>query len=429
MEIDIDFVSSQEIEYFLSEKEIKIICDKYDGYISTRHDIGFNLFKIFCKILIGKDSKDSLYELFSENNHSDIIKILLDPKENISHHEETKFLKLFLQFLRNNYQKEIDIEDYNNAILLREKARIDILIHDEKTKRSIIIENKIKGASDTNRQLPSYIEYLTNQFGEEKIDAIIYLTLDGKKTPNEDSWTSDDQSLMKRIREKKKLILLPAYNETRFDLYNGWILPCEKEAKEVLNFDAQFIFGQYGKFIKQISPIIMNHQIMENFLEIIRKNDETPFSIYSIMQKLPEYYLGRTLNELRNKFNTPELKSPFLNIDPSEDGSPSFLNWKPNDKYNFRITIYINESLLQKEFRFSFWDKNNEWEEGQGVIKKIYNEYFKENNKYEYTNNKVNGCSIIYKFSFPASIDQVCPVIKDFISTLKKLPQDFFEDK
>jgi len=403
------------IQKLLSNPDLQKIGNDYEANKTEMLDEGFSVFKIV----------SDLY--YREKFHSQIIASFLNPQE--KHNEGNKLLNIFLEYLNKAHGNKCSINKnaYQNAGVtgtkgIGEKKQIDIWI--KGSGRCIIIENKINNAVDQYLQIPRYWDD-AKKAGYD-VDAIIYLSLDGKKSnADKNNWWKLDKSQKTEIENKLIEIATFSQDGKGKDLYHGWILNCLNLAS---NMDAYFLLRQYAKLLKNLNKETMNTQILERFFEITKEKDayQTALSIKSMLEELPEYFLSRTLNELKEKFNSTDLKYPFSDI-ALEDGSPSFIDWKPNDRYNFRISIFINESLLQKEFLFCFWDKNNEWDEGNGVIKKIYSEYLKENNKYKYTNNKEEGCSIRYMFSFPESIDQVYPVIKDFISTLSKLPKDLFE--
>ena len=123
---------------------------------------------------------------YRENFHSDIIRVFLDPRE--KHKEGATFLFAFIDFINDNFRDKVYIskQDYRLAKAERELGRIDILIKSEESKHCVIIENKIYNASDMERQLPKYYDYMTER--GYKVDAIIYLPLDINKQPNQSTY-------------------------------------------------------------------------------------------------------------------------------------------------------------------------------------------------------------------------------------------------
>ena len=163
-------------------------------------------------------SKEDRYNIFRiisnlyyrENFHSDIIAFFLDPNGN--HGCKHLMLDLFISML-NKAGCDIDYMDYSDAVVVREEARIDILISSEENKKAIVIENKINNAGDMPRQLPRYYDYVTKNY---ILDAIVYLPLSFNKTPNMNDWTEMDK---KHILPLLKVI---------YDRFNGSCSPFEK---------------------------------------------------------------------------------------------------------------------------------------------------------------------------------------------------------
>ena len=110
----------------------------FDRSLHSVHN-RFNLFHVI----------SNLY--YRENFHSDIIAFILDP--NANHGYKHLMLNSFIALL-NRIGFNIDVANYYDAMVVREEARIDILIKSESNKRAIIIENKINNAGDMPRQLP-----------------------------------------------------------------------------------------------------------------------------------------------------------------------------------------------------------------------------------------------------------------------------------
>ena len=124
-----------DIRNFILHQKFENIDKEIERIEREKQNNGFNLFTI------------SSYNSYLENFHSDVIAILLSPKER--HLQKEKFFKLFLSFLSSKYNAIIDENNYQNYEVLREKGRIDIWIKDKISKRCIIIENKINDAVDT----------------------------------------------------------------------------------------------------------------------------------------------------------------------------------------------------------------------------------------------------------------------------------------
>ena len=168
------------VDDFLRENasQIKQICDR------TNTEIGFNAFALV---------SDMYYR---ENFHSDIIAAILDPHS--GHRQGILFLRRFVDFLADeaaaNGHDKVSKDLRNLAIdesveVVREEGRIDIKIKGDEW--AIIIENKINGARDMDRQIPRYIEECRGN--GEKIVAVVYLTAAKKGFPSENGWEKDDR--------------------------------------------------------------------------------------------------------------------------------------------------------------------------------------------------------------------------------------------
>lgn len=151
----------------LSDKKLLTLFEKLNANEHEKSTAGFNIFNLISE------------KYYYENLHSDIISVFLNVEG--QHKERDKFLNVFLCLLqRIKPELDLDSEDFTCTKISREMHHIDILIQDDRTGKAIIIENKINNASDTNRQLPTYVE----KIGEENVSAIVYLPLDPKKRPD-----------------------------------------------------------------------------------------------------------------------------------------------------------------------------------------------------------------------------------------------------
>jgi hypothetical protein len=161
--------------------------------------------------------------------------------------------------------------------VVREENRIDILIKNEKTKHCIIIENKIK--HDT-RLLPR--SYLI-QKGTKKyaIDGIIYVSMDGNKRPNKETWTVDDHKLgLDAI-----ITYCAASNGTDDDLVNGFLKQCLLATK---NVDEEAFLRQYITLLEFLRRSYMDYQQMKEFYELVKDSEtyKTALSIRPMLDAL-----------------------------------------------------------------------------------------------------------------------------------------------
>jgi hypothetical protein len=349
----------------------------YDFKINEIHP-GYNLFLLI---------SDTYYK---ENFHSDIIRSLLDPQE--KHNEGFKYLKLFLEFLIKKGAK-INIKDFQNSKIYREKGRIDILIMDDFSKKSIIIENKINGFFDMPRQIPRYHNYLTDSNYE--VVAVAYLLLSDEKKPNIDDWTKEEIDII-----LKKVISISAYKEISNDLFNGWILPCERMSQ---NADALFIIRQYRKLIEYLGGNNMNKPIMEKFYEsiIVEDNFKTAISLKSMIEELSNYRIDRIVDTF---IGNPK---PFYQFRKISNTMARFEGLEiDNSKYAIEIIAEIDNYKLQ------FWDTNYK-NEGDNPAKYklqsigLFDEFY----KVEYWYEKL--------FTFPNEENKIYDFIRMILSKLK----------
>jgi hypothetical protein len=189
--INIDFLNDLEFQDYLS-----LISEKVKQSDLLKSELDFNIFSLVTE----------KYHL--ENLHSDIIYKLLDPKG--EHKENDRFLNIFLNGLLEKKPGLFSINDFEKSEVQREKNRIDITIIDKKRKYAIIIENKINGAIDQDRQILNYINKLKTE--DIKTKAVVYLTLQGESEPDNTGWEKEYEKEV-----KDKLIKLPAFQYKNSD--------------------------------------------------------------------------------------------------------------------------------------------------------------------------------------------------------------------
>ena len=118
----------------------------------------------------------------NENAHSRILRMFLQYDDGT---EEYPILRKFIEIPK--VKDIISDIDFNKCIFRNEQERIDLLI--ENSSHAIIIENKIYGAVDQESQLERYIECVINHGIEKSNIFVIYLTKDGEKTVDVNSFT------------------------------------------------------------------------------------------------------------------------------------------------------------------------------------------------------------------------------------------------
>ena len=278
-----------EMQGLLDWGDIEKLAREYHVCLQKRNvDIGFNLFALISDVY------------YRENLHSDILRAILDPHG--KHGCDNRFLILFLDLLRLHNVHVVDA-DFANADVVREEGRIDILIRDSISRKAIIIENKINGAGDMDRQLARYLEVITER--GYTCASIVYLCLNREKFPETPGWETEE-----RDRVNKLLTVVCAYNETQKDLYNGWLRRSLEAAKNVAMSshesddvqDTVYILRQYSELITKLGGNVMNKPIMEEFYKVIIQGNrlKTALSLKQMLDDLADYRTERIVDAFRN---------------------------------------------------------------------------------------------------------------------------------
>jgi hypothetical protein len=256
-----------EIEQFISDKEIIELCKKFSEHKSRDLDEGFNFFKVI---------SDNYHK---ENLHSDILGFLLNPDE--SHQMGRTFLDLFLHYINDILNIKVDFTDFDDDNLekvTREKeGRMDVSIRG-KTK-VIIIENKINTLSDTDQQIPTYIQRV-KESGKEVL-TVLYCTLTYPRQPERKKWeTFPDQSIIDEIDNRGLIRLVSFYDRTDTDLSSGWIDKCIQVSKD----DIKIFLEHYQKTLKSLGERNMTSEQLEEFYKKVL--DENKFNITHSIKEL-----------------------------------------------------------------------------------------------------------------------------------------------
>lgn len=225
---------------------------------------------------------------YRENFHSDMIAFFLDP--NANHGYKHLMLDGFIDML-NSIGCDIDAANYFDAVVVREEAKIDILVKSVSNNRAIIIENKINNAGDMPRQLPRYYDYAKERY---IIDAIVYLPLDYNKYPNMDDWTKEDKDYIIPL-----LKIVPAYdNMQRVNIVKDWLL---RSLSKIDNLDVVSAIRQYSYLIITLNKHNMDSIVLEKFYNELQQADnlKTAQSIRNMLNDMPMYLAQR----IQNKFS------------------------------------------------------------------------------------------------------------------------------
>lgn len=341
--------SSQEsdapLSAWLESNAIIQLTVRHDHFIKNREvDMGFNLFNLISTVY------------YRENLHSDIMQAIIDPVG--SHREGDRFLLLFIDFLRERHGVSFNIDNYSNARVFRESGRIDLLICDEISKRAIIIENKINGAADMDRQLVRYLKRV--EADGYNCDSIVYLCLNQKGQPDLKGWETGEIAAVKPL-----LRVVCAYDEgSEDDLHTGWLTPCmdalktdDADAHTPQRHEVLLVLRQYQQLIRKLGRTFMNKPIMKEFYELLKDKQQfdSAMAVAAMVNELPKY---RTHRIKEFVFNHPE---PFTQVWIYKETILVVEGFALDAKHRSRLKIHV-ESHQERTTLF-FWDNNGEGDE------------------------------------------------------------------
>jgi hypothetical protein len=148
---------------------------------NRQHAYDYNLFTIIGKSRANPDG----YSHLEARTHSPFWADLLDPTA--EHGQEDLFYKHLVSALKGiNYEKKHAFLDVGptDYIVLKEENNIDILIRSFRPGNhfAIVIENKINGACDQEKQITRYYDHVRNHWNLSDAQIlIIYATKNGTK--------------------------------------------------------------------------------------------------------------------------------------------------------------------------------------------------------------------------------------------------------
>lgn len=283
---------------FCSQCRCKCIC----GICSRLNaKIGLNTFS-----LLAEDN----HQL--ENFHSKVIAALLDPrrKSGIGWHGLVAFVRL-LQCASKNRGQRVLLEDFVKCLERKDcdvevtteketddkRGRIDIYVGLKKKNgetRAIIIENKINGAPDMERQLVRYYDDVEGR-AKHKVVAIVYLKPYSNSDTEFPGWSVED-----RLKVSKVLICLSACkDEDPLSLSVGWL---DELRKEVTNSVARSTIEQYREFVEGQTKRSEEWNVLLKFVSRQFKTADKAAEAcagnadaVAVIQKLNGYVEGRLL--------------------------------------------------------------------------------------------------------------------------------------
>lgn len=314
-----------------------------------------------------------------ENSHTNILMKLLQYKNQ----GEYVFLKSFFNYIG----WTIDIENNKDITFEREadykkKGRIDGLIF-QKNKFAVIIENKVNGAGNQEKQLAKYIEGVSGDRDIFNIDKsksdmkekvwVVFLTRDGVETPDPDSI-----EMMQNygICNKSEEIEDPRYAAINYsDHILPWlkddIQPCVMQKELSLNTGLlqyiDFLEGMLGlrkseteimdKYTNKVKKILFGENLTinekyfttirdfnNNHLKKINTNDEAEYKNINILsnvlaklfdEPMSDFYSITKeffIKELKMKeciIHHPPFKYDYIQIRDSSWPSQVHFEWQP----------------------------------------------------------------------------------------------------
>lgn len=231
---------------------------------------------------------------YRENLHSQLIAAIL---------KRPHFCKLFVGWINEAItdHSKINLENYFSPSIEVESEKIDILIQSDNAKHCIIIENKINGAPDMDRQIPRYIEAMLRR--GNTIDAFVYLTLNDAKRPDKTGWTNEDNELLRGI----PLLYLATSNNQPQDMLNGFLKRCLIKNQSM---QEESYLKQYCDLIEFLGAEWMDNQPLSQFYEHIKSeaNYLTVQKISALYSNLPTYRRDIWYQQFKNNY------TPFRQI-------------------------------------------------------------------------------------------------------------------
>ena len=284
-----------------------------------------------------------------EIRHSNMLAWLLNPNE--LHGLDDKFLKKFLIYATKGTNLEImkglkpvdvDLMDFDDVVVEREKNNIDILLVSEKNKLVFAIENKIDSGEHDN-QLNRYREIFQNEYKNNYKFVLIYLTPDKAESTDPENWIDMDYSFI--LEELSKLIeiyKIPEKAKLYIDDYLTAIRRNIVEDKEIYEICKNIYYKHQKAFdlIFENKPDMLSK--ISDFIFHYLKENEDQFNI----TVWPDY------NKSYIRFTPIELVEKFGRMGSGEWAHNSNLiafEIQNFDNYDLTIKVIIGPSLAEFE--------------------------------------------------------------------------------
>ncbi len=255
------------------------------------------------------DTRFNVFEIWNVNEprHSLIIHRLLCYNKNY-------FLPKFIDHIntlknKNGNSLKLRPADFTDARVEREKKyedsngdmKIDLLIANRKSRKAIIIENKLKGAKDLLRQIPRYYDAVVDD--GYKVVGIIYIPPNKEKKPTYAGWKDEDKKAI-----NPKLRIFPGYDEQGPDL-EKWLADCEAlysgdELSHADNQNVVAILTQYREHLRYKEDMYMD--AMNDFYERLRAEKVSVARLSNeraMLNKFDKYLAERIFKEWKPRFS------------------------------------------------------------------------------------------------------------------------------
>jgi len=338
-----------------------------------------------------------------ENMHSDVLKYLLEFKteDNLGVGMLGSFLDLLTQ-----HRAECVFKNKAAVQIYRELGRIDVSLVDHQAKQAVIIENKINGASDPHKQLLRYYNYFVDK-GYEVL-GIVYLSLDGRKTPIfTQDWSMHEINII-----SGKMIYLAAYRQDKEDLYKNWLLPSLPHISDV---DFSALVRQYAHLLQILNKETMDHRSLGELYEIIQQNNQhykTAMAMCQMLKKLPRYIAERMQGEYQ--FASPIF--PKIWVYEDKDCLATVLqDLMLSEEFNLTIDIEVLPDMLE----MTIFERHNRLSLTNDPIRELL-AAFDNNLNFQYNASRNR---YLRKFDFPgekAELDKTIMTLVDRIKILLK---------
>lgn len=359
-------------------ERITPIANNYIRFCEGREIHDFNVFLAISDIY------------YRENFHSDFMAMLLNPSS--PHHEGTLFLQEFIDLLNHKSKEEgkeysIKKEWYDhNSEVFREKGKIDILIKGDK--HLIIVENKINNAVDQNRQLPGYVDYVTNRYKDYTLDAVLYLPLNEDKRPDETTWLVGDH---KRVYEK--LLIIPAYSTSNnTNIVDNWLEFCYDKCHDS---NTKPVLKQYIELVKILNRSLMDTDDINKLSKVFENNKEY-VAAYRYLPKMWDELCEIKLKDLierKEKEITPPNGIRLAPLTNDKVYSKLCTIKVGQCEYSIAVGTYIKNDCKDKKcfYNVQFWNSTNYSLGKEGQDKEIKDEL--RNGKFSISSKTIESAS------------------------------------